>query len=198
MTRPSTRPRQIRLAHHREDPERFAQLMRTAFGLRVSERHFVWKYDEKPSVPVVGFEAIGPEGPVGFYGAIPRDVPVSRQADPGPPDGRQHDPPRLPGKLVATWPSRARHVRAPSYRGGRLRGGVPNRQVALIVRTTADRLDLRHTSRLVVLPRIVHLATAWRSKAKDVALTTGAAPARPRELGPQWRAWPPSARPAVG
>ena len=54
-----------------EDLERFAPLMRAAFGLPVSERHFTWKFVENPSGPVVGFEAIGPEGPAGFYGAIP-------------------------------------------------------------------------------------------------------------------------------
>ena len=54
-----------------EDPERFAPLMRAAFGLRVSERHFEWKFVENPSGPAVGLEAIGPDGPAALYCVIP-------------------------------------------------------------------------------------------------------------------------------
>ena len=159
----------IRLAPP-EDPERFAPLMRAAFGLRVSDRHFAWKFVENPSGPVVGFEAIGPDGPVAFYGEIPETYLVrgKRTRVHQTVDIMIHPDYRRSGLYMEL--SRRMYEHLLAEEGGYTLVAFPNDKL-LSVATKRTGWTLLHTIPFVFLPRIVHRARLRRSRAKDVAFT---------------------------
>ena len=154
-----------------EDLERFAPLMRAAFGLRVSERHFRWKFAENPSGPVVGFEAIGPNGPAAFYGVIPETYVVrgKRTRVHQTVDIMIHPDYRASGLYMAL--SRRTYEHLLAEEGGYTLVAFPNEKL-LSVGTKRTGWTLMHTIPLVFLPRIIHRARLWRSRAKDLAFTT--------------------------
>jgi GNAT superfamily N-acetyltransferase len=154
-----------------EDPERFAPLMRAAFGLRVSERHFTWKFVENPSGPAVGFEAIGPDGPAALYCVIPETYLVRGQRTRvhQTVDIMIHPDYRGSGLYMALAHRMYEHLLA--EQGGYTLLAFPNPKL-LSVATKRTGWTLLHTIPFVFLPRIVHRARRWRSEAKDVTFTT--------------------------
>ncbi|HEX5915059.1 MAG TPA: GNAT family N-acetyltransferase, partial [Rubrobacter sp.] len=154
-----------------EDPQRFAPLMRAAFGLPVSERHFRWKLVENPSGPAVGFEAVGPDGPAALYGVIPETYLVrgKRTRVHQTVDIMIHPDYRGSGLYMALARRMYEHLRAEL--GGYTLVAFPNEKL-LSVATKRTGWTLLHTIPLVFLTRVVHRARLWRSPAKDVTFTT--------------------------
>ena len=148
-----------------EDLERFAPLMRAAFGLRVAERHFAWKYVENPSGPAVGFEAIGSDGPVGFYCVIPETYLVRGQRT------RVHQTvdimihPEYRGSGLYMALARRMYEHLLAEQGGFTLLAFPNPKL-LSVATKRTGWTHMHTIPLVFLPRIIHRARLWRARAK--------------------------------
>jgi GNAT superfamily N-acetyltransferase len=151
-----------------EDPERFAPLMRAAFGLPVADRHFAWKFVENPSGPAVGFEAIGPDGPAAFYGVIPETYLVRGKRT------RVHQTvdvmihPAYRGSGLYMTLSRRTYEHLLAEEGGYTLVAFPSEKL-LSVGTKRTGWTLLHTISLVFLPRMIHRARLWRSRAKDVA-----------------------------
>jgi GNAT superfamily N-acetyltransferase len=154
-----------------ENPERFAPLMRAAFGLRVAERHFAWKFVENPSGPVVGFEAIGPDGPAAFYGVIPETYLVrgKRTRVHQTVDVMIHPDYRASGLYMALARRMYEHLLAEE--GGYTLVAFPNEKL-LSVATKRTGWALMHTIPLVFLFRVIHRARVWRLRARDVVFTT--------------------------
>jgi hypothetical protein len=164
--------------------DRFAPLMQAAFGLRISERHFTWKYVENPSGPVVGFEAIGPHGPVAFYGVIPETYLVggNRTRVHQTVDIMIHPDYRESGLYMVLARRMYEHLVA--EQGGFTLLAFPNQKL-LSVGTKRTGWTLMHTIPFVFLPRIIHRGRLWRSRTRDVDFTTVE---RATELEPYLRA----------
>ena len=165
--------------------------MRAAFGLRVSERHFAWKYVENPSGPAVGFEAIGQNGPAALYCVIPETYLVRGQRT------RVHQTvdimihPDYRGSGLYMALARRMYEHLLAEEGGYTLLAFPNEKL-LSVATKRTGWTHMHTIPLVFLPRIIHRARLWRSQAKDVTFTTVKRASRPRAIPQRAR---PSSRP---
>jgi hypothetical protein len=135
--------------------ERLAPLMRAAFDLPVAERHFTWKYLENPSGPGVGFEAVGPEGPVAFYGVIPETYLVRgrRTRVYQPVDNMIHPDYRERGLYRALSVRTREHVL--SQEGRYTVIAFPSEKLFSFATGRRGWTPL-HTIPLVVLPRFVH------------------------------------------
>jgi hypothetical protein len=120
---------------------------------------------------VVGLEAIGPGGPVAFYGVIPETYLVrgNRTRVHQTVDIMIHPDYRASGLYMALARRMYEHLFA--EHGGFTLLAFPNQKL-LSVGTKRTGWTLLHTIPLVFLPRIIERARLWRSRAGDVTFTT--------------------------
>jgi hypothetical protein len=144
--------------------------MRAAFGTHVAPRHFTWKYLENPSGPGLGFEAIGPDGPLAFYGVIPETYLLEgrRTRVYQPVDNMIHPDYRGMGLYRALSVRTREHVLSAEGRYTVI--AFPSEKLFSFATERRGWTPL-HSISVLAVPRLVHRARRHRGSGEGVAFT---------------------------